>query len=61
MCLFRKCQLQGLRSRQKRRLLFVNKDFGGKRNAVNGTFGQTLFTIPLRGGINQVGYKFLTL
>jgi hypothetical protein len=25
MCLFRKCQLQGLRSRQKRSLLFVNE------------------------------------
>jgi hypothetical protein len=37
VCLFRKCQLQGLRSRQKRSLLFVNEYFGGKRNTANGT------------------------
>jgi hypothetical protein len=37
MCLFRKFHLQGLRSRQKRSLLFVNEDFGGERNTVNGT------------------------
>ncbi|MDN5292335.1 MAG: hypothetical protein PWQ06_2574 [Anaerophaga sp.] len=36
MCLFRKCRLQGLRSRQKHSLLFVNEDFGGERNAANG-------------------------
>ncbi|MDK2843028.1 MAG: hypothetical protein PWQ17_2534, partial [Anaerophaga sp.] len=36
-CLFRKCQLQGLRSRQKRSLLFVNEYFGGERNTANGT------------------------
>jgi hypothetical protein len=38
MCLFRKCQLRGLRSRQKRSLLFVNEYFGGKRNEASGTF-----------------------
>jgi hypothetical protein len=37
MCLFRKCQLQGLRSRQNQSLLIVNEDFGGERNAANGT------------------------
>jgi hypothetical protein len=37
MCLVRKCQLQGLRSRQKRSLLIVNGYFGGKRNDANGT------------------------
>jgi hypothetical protein len=37
MCLFSKCQLRGLRSRQKRSLLFVNEYFGGKRNEVSGT------------------------
>ncbi|MBZ4675618.1 MAG: hypothetical protein JG782_237 [Anaerophaga sp.] len=37
MCLFRKCQLQGLGSRQKQSLLFVNEYFGGKRNTTNGT------------------------
>jgi hypothetical protein len=37
MCLVRKCQLQGLRSRQKRSLLIVNEYFGGKRNDANGT------------------------
>jgi len=36
-CLFIKCQLQGLRSRQKRSLLFVNEYFGGERNTENGT------------------------
>ena len=36
-CLFRKCQLQGLRSRQKRSLLIVNEYFGGKRNEASGT------------------------
>jgi hypothetical protein len=37
VCLFRKCQLQGLRSGQNRSLLILNEDFGGKRNAANGT------------------------
>jgi len=37
MCLFRKCQLQGLRSRQNQSLLIVNEDFGGECNAANGT------------------------
>ncbi len=37
MCLFRKYQLQGLRSRQNRSLLIVNEDFGGERNTANGT------------------------
>ncbi len=37
MCLGRKCQLRGLRSRQKRSLLFVNEHFGGERNEANGT------------------------
>jgi hypothetical protein len=37
VCLFRKCQLQGLRSRQNRSLLLVNEDFGGERNTANGT------------------------
>ncbi len=37
MCLFKKCQLQGLRSRQKRSLLQVNEYFGGERNTANGT------------------------
>jgi hypothetical protein len=37
MCLFRKCQLRGLRSRQKRSLLFLNEYFGGKRNEASGT------------------------
>jgi hypothetical protein len=37
MCLFRKYQLQGLRSRQKRSLLFVNEYYGGERNKANGT------------------------
>jgi len=36
MCLFRKYQLQGLRSRQNRSLLIVNEDFGGERNTANG-------------------------
>jgi hypothetical protein len=37
VCLFRKYQLQGLRSRQNRSLLIVNEDFGGERNTANGT------------------------
>ena len=35
--LFRTCHLQGLRSRQKRSLLFVNEYFGCERNTANGT------------------------
>ncbi len=37
MCLFRKCQLQGFQSRQKRSLLFVNEYFGDELNTANGT------------------------
>jgi hypothetical protein len=37
MYLFRKCQLQGLQSRQNRSLLIVNEDFDGKRNTEYGT------------------------
>ena len=37
MYLFRKCRLQGLRSRQKPGLLFVDDCFGGRRNTANGT------------------------
>jgi hypothetical protein len=37
MCgLFTKCQLQDLRSRQKRSLPFVNEYFGDERNTSNG-------------------------
>jgi hypothetical protein len=37
MGLFKKCRLQGLRSRQKRSLLFVNEYFSGERNTARGT------------------------
>ena len=37
VCLFRKYRLPGLRSRQNRSFLIVNKDFDGERNTATGT------------------------
>ncbi|MDN5289964.1 MAG: hypothetical protein PWQ06_203 [Anaerophaga sp.] len=52
MCLFRKCQLRGLRSRQNRSLLIVNEDFGGKRNEASGTLWTEL--INKSGGFPKI-------